>query len=158
MRNENKVFYHTQHERNMPMVGTLGVLEGLRSYPKYCSYNRFADRWRHTEQYVSNADKSYKLAHKNDNYLNKILQIGFVEKNVYTFTFILTSGLLMVCEAALAAYFGWKYGSLFFVKSIGMVLVFLQMFGMFYTIHCIVESFVVQRKIKRLSNYWLTNE
>ena len=100
-----------------------------------------ADRWRHTEQYVSNADKSYKLAHKND-----------------TFTFILTSGLLMVCEAALAAYFGWKYGSLFFVKSIGMVLVFLQMFGMFYTIHCIVESFVVQRKIKRLSNYWLTNE
>lgn len=52
-----------------------------------------ADRWRHTEQYVSNADKSYKLAHKNDNYLNKILQIGFVEKNVYTFTFILTSGL-----------------------------------------------------------------
>lgn len=23
-------------------LGLLGVLEGLRSYPKYCSYNRFA--------------------------------------------------------------------------------------------------------------------
>jgi len=117
-----------------------------------------ADRWKYTEQCVSNADKLYKLVHKNDDYLNQILQMNFVENNVFTFTFILTSGLLMVCEVTLAAYLGWKYSSLFFVKSIGMILVFLQMFGMFYAIHCVAESFVIERKIKILSNNWLTNE
>lgn len=111
-----------------------------------------SERWKYMEHSVNNADKSYKSAHKNDDYLDKVSQMFFIEKNVYTLTFVLIDGMAMVCEAALAAYLGWKYGRLFFIEKVGMVLVFLQEFGVFYTLHCVVESFVVGRKIRALLN------
>ena len=109
-----------------------------------------ASKWEYIEQDISRADEAYKLAHKTENPLNRILQTNFIEKNVYTFIFSFTSGMFMVCEVILAAYLGWKYGDLVFIKSLGMFLIFIQMFGLFFSIHCIVESFVVKRKIKRL--------
>ena len=109
-----------------------------------------ADSWKKTKQYLSDADKSYKLAHEDACYIDKVLQMDYVEKNVYTFFFIWISGLLIVCEGTLAAYFGWKFGNLIFIKGLGMFLVFIQMFGLFYSFHCIVESLVIKRKIKKL--------
>ena len=109
-----------------------------------------ANKWERNEQTISEAEKSYVLAHENDNPLDRILQTSFIEKNVYTFIFSFTSGMFMVCEVILAAYLGWKYGDLVFIKSLGMFLIFIQMFGLFFSIHCIVESFVVKRKIKGL--------
>lgn len=109
-----------------------------------------ANKWERIEQCVSKAEESYTLAHKNDNPLNRVLQMNFIEKNVYTFVFSFTSGLFMVCEVIIAAYLGWKYGGLVFIRSLGMFLIFIQMFGLFFSIHCIVESFVTKRKIKRL--------
>ena len=109
-----------------------------------------ANKWERNEQAISEAAKSYVLAHENDNPLDRILQMNFIEKNVYTFVFSFTSGLFMVCEVIIAAYLGWKYGGLVFIRSLGMFLIFIQMFGLFFSIHCIVESFVVKRKIKRL--------
>ena len=102
--------------------------------------------------YLSDADKSYKLAHEDACYVDKVLQMDYVEKNVYTFCFVWISGLLIVCEGTLAAYFGWKFGNLIFIKDLGMFLVFIQMFGLFYSFHCIVESLVIKRKIKKLLN------
>ena len=109
-----------------------------------------ANKWERNEQAISEAAKSYVLAHENDNPLDRILQMNFIEKNVYTFVFSFTSGMFMVCEVIFAAYLGWKYSGLVFIKSLGMFLIFIQMFGLFFSIHCIVESFVVKRKIKRL--------
>lgn len=109
-----------------------------------------ASKWEYIEQCVSRADEAYKLTHKTENPLNRILQMNFIEKNVYTFVFSFTSGMFMVCEVILAAYLRWKYSGLVFIKSLGMFLIFIQMFGLFFSIHCIVESFVVKRKIKRL--------
>lgn len=109
-----------------------------------------ASKWKYIEQCISRAEEAYKLAHKTENPLNRILQMNFIEKNVYTFVFSFTSGIFMVCEVILAAYLGWKYSGLVFIKSLGMFLIFIQMFGLFFSIHCIVESFVVKRKIKRL--------
>lgn len=111
-----------------------------------------ASKWERTEQCVIKAEESYELAHKTENPLNRVLQMNFIEKNVYTFVFSFTSGMFMVCEVILAAYLGWKYCGLVFTKSLGMFLIFIQMFGLFFSIHCIVESFVVKRKIKRLLN------
>lgn len=108
------------------------------------------NKWVRNEQAISEAVKSYVLAHEYDNPLDRILQMNFIEKNVYTFVFSFTSGMFMVCEVVLAAYLGWKYSGLVFIKSLGMFLIFIQMFGLFFSIHCIVESFVVKRKIKRL--------
>ena len=109
-----------------------------------------ANKWERNEQAISEAEKSYVLAHENDNFLDRILQMNLIEKNVYTFVFSFTSGMFMVCEVILAAYLGWKYSGLVFIKSLGMFLIFIQMFGLFFSIHCIVESIVVKRKIKRL--------
>lgn len=109
-----------------------------------------ANKWVRNEQAISEAVKSYVLAHENDNPLDRILQMNFIEKNVYTFVFSFTSAMFMVCEVILAAYLGWKYSGLVFIKSLGMILIFIQMFGLFFSIHCIVESFVVKRRIKRL--------
>ena len=109
-----------------------------------------ANKWERIEQCVSKAEESYTLAHKSDNPLNRVLRMNFIEKNVYTFVFSFTSGMFMVCEVIFAAYLGWKYSGLVFIKSLGMFLIFIQMFGLFFSIHCIVESFVVKRKIKRL--------
>lgn len=109
-----------------------------------------ANKWERNERSISEAEKSYVLAHENDNPLDRILQMNFIEKNVYTFVFSFTSAIFMVCEVILAAYLGWKYSGLVFIKSLGMFLIFIQMFGLFFSIHCIVENFVVKRKIKRL--------
>lgn len=65
-----------------------------------------ASKWKYIEQDISRADEAYKLAHKNENPLNRILQMNFIEKNVYTFVFSFTSGIFMVCEVILAAYLG----------------------------------------------------
>lgn len=110
------------------------------------------NKWERNEQAISEAEKSYVLAHENDNSLDRILKMNFIEKNVYTFVFSFTSGMFMVCEVILAAYLGWKYSGLVFIKGLGMFLIFIQMFGLFFPIHCIVESFMVKRKIKRLLN------
>ena len=103
-----------------------------------------ANKWVRNEQAISEAEKSYVLAHENDNPLDRILQMNFIEKNVYTFVFSFTSGMFMVCEVIFAAYLGWKYSGLVFIKSLGMFLIFIQMFGLFFSIHCIVENFVVK--------------
>ena len=91
-----------------------------------------ANKWKRIEQCVSKAEESYTLAHKNENPLNRVLQMNFIEKNVYTFVFSFTSGMFMVCEVIFAAYLGWKYSGLVFIKSLGMFLIFIQMFGLFF--------------------------
>ena len=39
-----------------------------------------ASKWEYIEQNISRADEAYKLAHKTENPLNRILQMNFIEK------------------------------------------------------------------------------